>query len=353
MMSPSSIHIVRRYGLVGGMENYVFHLVNALINKAQKVTVLCEQRFDHTYHPDIQVVVLGNRFSKPRWLAQWGFSQRVSKYIKENAGCHQNVVIHSHERTQVHHVSTFHGPPFLARKKRLLDCLSPRIHMWTALEKQELLGKQVQAILPNSILIGEQLATFYPSIKDKIASPAYPGVEASFTDVARQSSRRVIGFLGKEWQRKGLKIACDVVLRLREQQPDIHFMVAGCNVSEIKHLFQGWPKESYTLLGWVEHSISFLTQIDVLLHPARVEPFGMVVAEANAAGIPVVVSNTSGVASLIDIDQGSVCAIDASIDDWYKACWEQLAREQPVKPLGLSWDDLADQHIVLYNSLSL
>jgi UDP-glucose:(heptosyl)LPS alpha-1,3-glucosyltransferase len=353
MISSHSIHIVRRYGLVGGMENYVVQLTLALATLGHRVTILCELDEYSSNERGIRVVELGNTFHKPRWLAQWGFSQRVSRYLEANSD--REAVIHSHERTAVHHVSTFHGPPFQCRKKRALDFLSPRIHMWSYLERREL--QNAQAILPNSPMIADQLIQLYPAVESKVMAPAYPGVAAEFSSIERQlDDRLVIGFLGREWHRKGLDIACLIVAELRKLLPEVHFLVAGCDPQEIQSLFAGWPAGSYTLMGWIGKPEQFLGKIDVLLHPARSEPFGMVVAEANAAGIPTIVSEHCGVGELIGEEQGSVCALNVQqpeIAHWVAACYEWLEQEKPVTPLSLSWKGLAEQHIVLYQRILL
>lgn len=350
MIQTHSIHIVRRYGPVGGMENYVYQLTRALVKKGQRVTVLCES-FEGDGHDGLEVVELGNFFRKPRWLAQWGFSRRVSAYLAKQTL--SGVLVHSHERTANHHVTTFHGPPFLIRKKKALDVLSPRIHMWSYLEKRELLSPQVQAILPNSDLIAEQLESLYPDAVVNIMPPAYPGVAPHFSAIKRQSNGLTVGFLGKEWKRKGLDIACQVISELRQHLPDVHFIVAGCRPAEINLLFKDWPEDSYTLAGWVETE-AFFGNIDLLLHPARAEPFGMVIAEANAAGIPVVISDLCGVASLVGKDQGDVCILSrgqVNIAEWVDACLRRLQSTSQVTSLGLSWDALAEQHIQLYRHL--
>ena len=361
----ASLHVVRRYGPVGGMENYVYHLTQELVKQDQSVIVLCEQDCrDETIAPtpsvaSVTVVVLGNGYRKPRWLAQWGFSKRVSRYLALNSDPFDNgshhYIVHSHERTASHHVTTFHGPPFANRKKRWLDFLSPRIHMWSWLERRELLGSQVRAILPNSPLIAEQLRALYPAINKKIRLPAYPGVDKRFSNRQAKDNSNVVGFLGREWKRKGLDIAVRVVEQLRRQDPDIHFVVAGCDASEIAHLFQGWPKSSYSLMGWIDDSIQVLEKISLILHPARVEPFGMVIAEANAAGLPVVVSQNCGAAALITEAQGRVCGIESEgggVMHWVAACEAMLQRSQSVTSLNLTWESLAQQHITLYRELS-
>lgn len=356
-MNKGFIHIVRRYGPVGGMENYVYQLTLSLAKQGHRVCILCEKNHLDAYLLDalpanISIVELGNFCRKPRWLAQWGFSRRVSEHLDQSS--YGDVIIHSHERSQVHHVTTFHGPPFLNRRHRPLDFLSPRIHMWSYLERRELEGAQVKAILPNSPLIGEQLQSLYPAVAAKVLEPAYPGVADSFSHIVRDTNGVTVGFLGREWKRKGLDVACKILQLLREEIPDVHFVVAGCDTQEIAHLFNGWPKSSYTLLGWITEPNDFLASIDVLLHPARSEPFGMAIAEANAVGIPVIVSDHCGVAALVGKQQGFVCELAANTPDlgpWVHACQSALQNKLVVTSMNLSWDTLAKQHIELYQAL--
>ncbi len=348
-----SVHIVRRYGSVGGMEQYVLQLTQALAHKKQRVMVLCEASHltseqSQALPQSLHIVELGNRYRKPRWLAQWGFSCRVSQYLDRYP--QPDAVIHSHERTAVHHVTTFHGPPFMNRKKRVLDFLSPRIHMWSFLERRELLGSQVKAILPNSVMIGEQLAHFYPTARESIREPAYPGVDPHIGLNPQSDRRCVVGFLGKEWKRKGLEQACRIVEAMRQQQPDIHFLVAGCEPQAVESLFKAWPQEAYTLLGWVKTE-AFLSRINLLLHPAKAEPFGMVIAESNAAGIPVAISDQCGIAHLIDASHGVVCSLDVDDQQWAESALALLDSKFQVSSLNLSWLALADQHIQLYKAL--
>ena len=350
-MKTPSIHIVRHYGFVGGMENYVVELTQALSKKGQSVTVICERSTSTQNDLPIDVIELGCTLKKPRWLAQWLFSKKVTNYLKANKA--PDETIHSHERSSDHQVTTFHGPPFLNRKRRLLDCFSPRIHMWTWLEKKELLGDQVKLILPNSPLIADQLIQHYPSVASKIGKPAYPGVAPSYSQLAKTNHPLTIGFIGREWKRKGLTVACEIVKQLQLELPELHFLVAGCDPKEINHLFTDFPENSYTLVGWSENTEGVLQEIDLLLHPATAEPFGMVIAEANATGIPVVVSEQCGIADLITNKQGSVCRLgdDFEIKLWVTACKALLTKPTIIESLNLSWDELATQHIDLYSSL--
>ena len=352
-VKTASVHIVRQYGTNGGMEKYVHSLTLALVRQGQPVTVLCEhaQPLDSVAE-GITVIELGQPVFRPRWLAQWVFSRRVARHVATTD--YSKAIIHSHERTSVHQVTTFHGPPFAMRRRRLLDFLSPRIHMWTYLEKRELLADQVQQILPNSALIASYLKDLYPAAAKNIAAPAHPGVDANLTNLKTDPRGLTIGFMGREWHRKGLDIACQIVETTRQRLPDVKFIVAGCDKEQIGPMFKHWPADSYQLLGWRDSTEPFLSQIGLLLHPARAEPFGMVIAEANAAGIPVLISDKCGIAPLIGPQQGEVYSMNGDNPDiaaWANASAALLQSRQKVAPLNLSWDNLASQHLELYQKL--
>lgn len=338
----SSIHIVRRYGHVGGMERYVWELTNALAAAGQRVKIICEQQFDAA-DPAIEVIELGTVRQKPRWLAMLRFSARVTTYIDSTDT--DGWVIHSHERSARHHVTTFHGPPIGDRKKSLLDLLSPRLQTWAYLEKREICAENVCAVLPNSLPIAAQLAAFYPQGSHKLCPPAYPGVDPGFYNLTRQSNGNTLGFIGREWKRKGLDIAVAAIKAARKNNPGIRLLVVGPQPEEVQHLFNGWPENSYELLGWAKTE-EVLQQIDLLIHPARKEPFGMVIAEANAAGVAVLISEQSGIAPLINENMGQSLPLN-DIGSWVSAI-EQWQGKAPTEKLSLSWSGLAEQHISLY-----
>jgi len=343
MTDSASYHIVRQYGRTGGMERYVWELTHALARQGQQVRIVCEKLHEPVTEA-IEVIELGVIKPKPRWLSMLRFSARISEFFK--AQNTEGWVIHSHERTAVHHVTTFHGPPILSRKKRALDFLSPRLQTWEYLERRELCSESVISVLPNSIPVAEQLSQYYPIASEKIGAPAYPGVDPLFSKLPRQSDGKTIGFIGKEWQRKGLDFASLVIAQLRKQNPEIRFLVAGPAADEVRHLFADWPTASYELLGWCRAE-EVLPKIDLLIHPARVEPFGMVMAEANAAGIPIVISDHCGIKTLITEDQGAVLPLYDE-QRWCEAIQHYFNSDQQTEPLGLSWDNLAAQHKGFY-----
>ena len=339
------IQIVRRFGPVGGMERYVWELSGELAAVGHQVTVLCEELCSDAAPEGVEVVSLGTIRKKPRWLAHLRFSKRVANWLTTHPE-YQHHIIHSHERTNVHQFTTFHGPPFARVKdKAWWKRISLRIMANLYLEKRELSGPQVKAVIPNSRLIAETLAHYYPEISDRLSHPITPGVAdiPVRPDRVIEADGGVIGFVGKEWKRKGLDIAVNIVAALRLHRPNLTFIVAGPNPDDIRHLFEQWPVESFQLLGETD-STPLYAQFDLLLHPARQEPYGMVIAEARAAGLPVIVSNACGIAD--ELDDDSLLALNAPITTWEKACEAQLGHHS--KAVIRDWRAVAADQIVCY-----
>lgn len=349
-VSVASLHVVRRYGPVGGMERYVWELTRALAQAGHPVTVVCERL--HAPAPaGIAVHELGEVASRPRWLALLRFSRRVERWLREHP--RPGVLIHSHERLGVHQLTTFHGPPFatvLARPWRRWLSLRVRMQLW--LERRELLGAGVRAVVPNSHLIARQLLRHYPQVRDLLTEPVPPGVAAGPTRPARAvpADGGVIGFVGREWQRKGLAQAVAIVAELRRRRPRAELRVVGPTAEEVARLFAGWSG-GYRLLGWSSDPAVY-AQMDLLLHPALAEPYGMVVAEAMAAAVPVVISDRCGVAPDVSPQAGSVLALDAPRAEWVASCERQLRRDAPPPPFERSWQRVAAEQLTIYRRLA-
>lgn len=341
------VQVVKRYGPVGGMERYVWELSRELQAAGHQVTVLCERCFADK-PAGIGVVELGVTAKRPRWLSQVRFSSRVARWVRENP-CSERV-IHSHERLGVHDVTTFHGPPFATiYELGWWRFISLRVWVRLYLERREL--RTAKIIVPNSSFISRQLSHYYPEFAAKLSAPVVPGVLPIRPREPRSVAvdGGVVCFVGWEWQRKGLPQAIEIAAALRRTRPSLEFWVVGPDPAEMKPLFAGWTG-GYRLLGWRDDN-DYFADVDVLLHPARAEPYGMVISEAMAARVPVVISDVCGAAEHVTPDAGAVLPLSASTDAWADAVLQQLNRSEPVPQFDRSWGRVAREYEQLYSAI--
>ncbi len=341
------IHIVRRYGPVGGMERYVWETTRELAKLGHQVQVLCE-RCVAEKPQGIEVHELGTMFYRPRWLYYWRFGRRVGQWLRANP--QPGWLIHSNERVGVHDVTTFHGPPFASvRDKPWWKKISLRVAMQLYMERREL--RVARYIVPNSEIIARQLAHYYPEYAHKLTQPVVPGVLPGVVRTPRNvpADGGIVGFVGKEWKRKGLPLAVEVVAQLRRERPQLQLWVIGPDEREIQHLFSGW-NGGYRLLGWRSDAEHF-QEIDVLLHPAKAEPYGMVISEAMAARVPVVVSDACGAAAQVSVEAGEVVPIAAPLANWMVAVAKQLDRTDYPTQFVRGWNHVAGEFVAVYETL--
>lgn len=337
------MHVVRRFGPVGGMERYVWETAQSLRDMGHEVSVLCEQNLAEK-SLGITVHELGTTLPRPRWLALLLFGRRVKKWLARNP--HSDWVIHSHERLGCHQVTTFHGPPFATIfEKHWTRLLSLRVFMHLFLEQREL--SAADSIVPVSLFVMQQLVSYYPWLAHKLKPPILPGVkrgtQREFRPVPADGG--VVGFVGKEWQRKGLPFAAAVIRHLRRKRPNLVLVVIGPRLDEVQHLFAGW-NEGYRAVPWAEQ-VSY-PELDVLLHPARAEPFGMVIGEAMCSKVPVVVSDVCGAARVVPAEAGSVLPLSATVEFWADAVDRQLSRSSPVPRYERDWALVAHEYEAIY-----
>jgi len=225
------------------------------------------------------------------------------------------------------------------------------MHLW--LERRDLMAETVRVVVPNSTMIQTMLSDLYPAAISRLTNPVTPGVSPAIRFRKRDAAPPrggVIGFIGFEWKRKGLDKAIDIVKLLAVSRPELMFVVAGPSPHEIASLFSQ-VNFHYELAGRVD-TPAFLDRIDLLLHPALIEPFGMVIAEALTAGTLVVISDRCGIAANISTEVAVVLPIESAVESWARVA-NDLFDKQTFPPLEIrTWDHVAQDYEHIYRSLS-
>jgi glycosyltransferase involved in cell wall biosynthesis len=164
-------------------------------------------------------------------------------------------------------------------------------------------------VVANSKLVARALHEHFGIASERV-TVLYPGFEsrrysrqraADLRSAARRSlgidgGAPLVGFVTSgDFVKRGLDLFLDSATRIAAARPDARFLVVGS-----KRLPQEAREHALVRAGVVQyrpksrHPEPWFAALDLFLYTARFEEFGMVVAEAQAMGIPVLTSKQVG-----------------------------------------------------------
>ncbi|WP_373652808.1 glycosyltransferase family 4 protein [Schlesneria sp. DSM 10557] len=120
----------------------------------------------------------------------------------------------------------------------------------------------------------------------------------------------LITCIGQIGLRKGLDVVAAAALRITQKRPDVHFLMIGERTSQKAESvqFESSLRQRIAEDGvsshvhWLGHRDDvprILRAVDLLVHPANQEPFGRVLLEASAAGLPIVATDVGGTSEIV------------------------------------------------------
>ncbi|MGC1276415.1 MAG: glycosyltransferase family 4 protein [Planctomycetaceae bacterium] len=116
--------------------------------------------------------------------------------------------------------------------------------------------------------------------------------------------------VGQVGLRKGWDVLAEAAATLASTFPSLHIVFAGERYSEKPEtvayeqsvrdrLAAAMPGRAY-FVGYRDDMPALMNAADLLVHPARQEPFGRVLLEAAASGLPIVATNVGGTPEMLE-----------------------------------------------------
>lgn len=299
----------------GGAERYSIALVEQL-SLRHEIHVFA-QKINHDA-PGVTYHKVSMPLRKPRWLNQLWYALATWRATRRGFD-----VVHSHENTWHGQVQTvhvlpvkynfFHGRTGLRRLLRWAQVLSsPRLLTYLWLERMRFKAQRTRRVVVTSASLGETMAATYP---DSAAATCVitPGVIlplAPTSDAEKRAARLQLGlppddhcllFVGNDYRKKGLGT---LLQAMRALPADVVLAVVG-NPAQIPVFARQADAEGVGtrvfFLGTLRDVAPAYRAADCLVHPTLEDTFAMVVLEAMAHGLPVVVSGAAycGIAGLL------------------------------------------------------
>ncbi|MGD0274861.1 MAG: glycosyltransferase family 4 protein [Syntrophales bacterium] len=306
--------VIPKYGLVGGAEEFAAELTERLARNPRYDIHVFANRWQETssqikFH---KVSIL----SFPKFLSTPSFARFAAKWI----AAEKIDLVHSHERIFHADLVTLHGVPHRfwvreIRKKRpnLYDTAT----IWV--EQKMMADQACHWYLPVSSLTQSIFEQEY-TIDSKRIRVIHPGVDTSIFEAKNRSNcrtevRRMFGigddqpvmlFVSMNFEIKGLDELLRGMAALQDRGVDGAWkllVVGKGDETKYRAIARKLGLEDMVLFAGVvpkERLVSIYYACDAFAMLSRFDTFGMVVLEAMAAGLPVLISANVGAKDLIE-----------------------------------------------------
>jgi glycosyltransferase involved in cell wall biosynthesis len=181
--------------------------------------------------------------------------------------------------------------------------------------------------------------------EDQIAL-VHNGIDVDRFRRAREESKRrdslVVGSLGEF---RALKRHDDFVRAaaiVAAKFPEARFVLAGLDTGDSFSVFTQLNRlvvkvgleERLIFVGWLNHPEKYLSEMDVFVSASETESFGLAMAEAMAAGTPVVATKTEGAQELIEDRKTGILVPIGDVERIAEASMELLAILSKRRAMG-------------------
>jgi len=365
--------VIPQYGRIGGAENMAFQLCERLAAMPEFDIHVFARKWDPG--PSLVTFHKVPMIHFPRWLQPVSFAGFARRKIDTMTFD----LVHSHERIFRMDLLTFHGIPHQTwihdmRQKSLSGF--DRATCW--IEKNGIENPALKMILPVSTLVKKELSKHYAISEDRV-SVVHPGVSiARFSSLNARSCRErirarhglsasdvVICFVGMNFEIKRLDLTLQAIAGMKRDGffsplPKLLIVGKGNSGPYLKMAEDLGISDQVIFAGITDDVEAYYLASDFFVMPSRMDTFGLVVLEAMAAGLPVVISSNVGAADLVTHGgSGFILAENPSARDM-TASLIRLMNPEQRRSMGKAarriaenhdWDKVADKMAGIYRTL--
>ena len=243
------------------------------------------------------------------WKFPAGYLGRIKVPVKELRRLRPDVFILEYDRWNLA-VGALIG---FATAQRVAFRVLPNFDAWSTRTWWRELGKNVLFKAVDGAKVpgpdGAVLATRYGLPQERTAvvtqsiDVAHYGRGRAMPTAERQQRREALGlsgcvflYVGRIWAGKGLDELFAAYRQVRAVRDDISLLMVGDGVDYERYAGQESGTDGVTFAGFVQPAglPEWYALCDVLVFPTHGDPNGLVVEEALAAGLPVIVSDAAG-----------------------------------------------------------
>jgi UDP-glucose:(heptosyl)LPS alpha-1,3-glucosyltransferase len=369
---PKIAVVIPKYGLVGGAEQFAAELTGKLCSKPQDTF----QVFANRWQSNSQAIAFHKIpiISFPKFLTTISFAWFVERAIRRD----NFSLVHSHERIFAADLFTLHGIPhryWVHHIRQKSMSLYDRATAWV--EDRLVYEGGCKKFIAVSGLTKAIFLQEFPINPDRVCV-IHPGVNLfdyahKNKDGVRHAVRRALGigdtdpviiFASMNFEIKGLDDILHSLARLKKQNSNFKLIVAGKgNIKKYEKI----AKETqiagnviFTGMVSKDNLIDLYLAGDLYMMLSKFDTFGMVVLEAMAAGLPVMISSHVGARDLVREEKNGFIISDTSDYDYIASRLHLLLDENIRRRMSAAayqtaaentWDSVAAKYSDLYQDI--
>ncbi|MFN8376005.1 MAG: glycosyltransferase [Anaerolineae bacterium] len=167
----------------------------------------------------------------------------------------------------------------------------------------------------------------------------------------------LIGAVGRLTPMKGHRVLIDAFPSIQQAFPQARLLIVGAGPLESELRAQAQALGIDVLFPGVVTEMKLLyNALDVLVHPSLDEPFGLVVLEAIACGVPVVATAVGGLTEIANLSLYHRIVAPENVQALAEAVRSLLHENPPRAPASnlealFSAEAVAQQHLAIYRSV--
>lgn len=328
----------------GGGERYVADLTNALHKRGHDLYLAVRPRSPLIEH--VQLAPEKIKTLPLRNALDVHSAQQLARFVRK----HEIDVVHAHMARD------YSLAAYAARRNRntkfiiTRHVLFPlnRLHRQTLARAHSVIAvsNAVARELRNQRVASEDLVTV---VHNGIDTDRFAKVLAGFDRTQFLQSKRLptngllVGSIG---ELRTLKRHDDFIRSaaiIMRSFPQTHFVLAGVDASSSGEVHKQLDqlvaelqlRDRFHFLGWLDESEKLLAALDVFVSASETESFGLAIAEAMAAGTPVVATATDGAREVIEDRKTGLLVPIADPPRLAEAITTLLAGEEQRKEIGM------------------
>ena len=214
------------------------------------------------------------------------------------------------------HSNTFRINPYavLSAQSNNIPCIS-HIRWFT---KKDHIKKFMVDKATVVITMSDYMASFFKGSKAKVKT-IYDGIDVlkfQANDQIRNNVRKefgikegekLVGMVAQLTPRKGHKDFIQASLSVSKEHPNAKFIIAGgaildkqLGIKDLKNFAKKIGAKNIIFTGHRDDTEDIFRALDIFVLPSHIEPFGLVVLEAMACGVPVIATRSGGLQEIIN-----------------------------------------------------